>query len=219
LASKRVLITSGPTAVPIDEMRVITNRSTGEMGRLIAQAFASQGSRVTLLEGKAASSSIPLDKAITLKSFFYYDELAQLLSQEIKRGYDIVIHAAAVSDFQLGKPFKGKLSSGKTLRLELTPTKKLVDQIRKTSAKVFLVGFKLETKLTRAFILDKVKSLFKEAGCGLVVANVQKGRQYSACLVWPDGTMSAKVSSKTALVRILLKAVLKCRGGFVTRPL
>ena len=95
-------------------MRVISNRSTGEMGRLIAQAFAKKGCSVTLLEGKAASSSVLLDKTITLKSFFYYDELVRLFKQELKCGYDVVIHAAAVSDFKLGKPFKGKLSSGKT---------------------------------------------------------------------------------------------------------
>ena len=190
-------------------MRVITNRSTGEMGRLIARAFAAKGSKVTLLEGKAASSSIKLNKKISLKNFFYYNELARLLTQELKREYDVVIHAAAVSDFELGRPFKGKLPSGKTLRLELTPTRKLIGRIKTTSRRSFLVGFKLETTLTRAFILDKVKSLFKDAGCALVVANVQKGRQYAACLIWPDGTMSPKVSSKAALVKILWKAVQK----------
>jgi phosphopantothenoylcysteine decarboxylase/phosphopantothenate--cysteine ligase len=190
-------------------MRVITNRSTGEMGRLIARAFSGKGNAVTLLEGKAASSQIPLHKKIVVKGFFYYDELSALLTQELKRGYDVVIHAAAVSDFELARPFKGKLSSGKVLRLELTPTRKLVSRIKKTSRNSFLVGFKLETKLTRPFILAKVKSLFKDAGCSLVVANVQKGRQYKACLIWPDGTMSPKVSSKEALVRILLETIQK----------
>ena len=89
-------------------MRVITNRSTGEMGRLIARAFAVKGNKVTLLEGKAASSKIKLGKTGSLRKFFYYDELARLLTQELKRGHDVVIHAAAVSDFELGKPFKGK---------------------------------------------------------------------------------------------------------------
>jgi phosphopantothenoylcysteine decarboxylase/phosphopantothenate--cysteine ligase len=209
LASKRILITSGPTAVPIDQMRVITNRSTGEMGRLIARAFAGKGHSVTLLEGKAASSRISLNKTITVKAFFYYDELARLLTQELKRGYDVVIHAAAVSDFKPGKMFKGKLSSGKTLRLELTPTKKLVSRIKAASRKTFLVGFKLETKLTRPFILARAKSLFKEAGCDLVVANVQEKHRYGACLVWPDGRMSPKVPSKAGLVRILLETIQK----------
>jgi phosphopantothenoylcysteine decarboxylase/phosphopantothenate--cysteine ligase len=209
LASKNILITSGPTAVPIDPMRVITNHSTGEMGRLIAQVFAGKGHSVTLLEGRAATSRIPLHKAIILKDFFYYDELARLLSQELKRGYDIVIHAAAVSDFKLGKPFKDKLSSEKTLRLELTPTKKLVGRIKRKSRRSFLVGFKLEKTLTRAFILNKVKSLFKDAGCDLVVANTHKGHEYKACLIWPDGSMSPKVSSKEALVRILFKSIQK----------
>ena len=190
-------------------MRVITNRSTGEMGRLISQAFARKGCSVTLLEGKAASSQIPLNGNITLKNFFYYDELAVLLPQELKRGYDVVLHAAAVSDFKILKPFSAKISSGSALKLDLVPTKKLVDRIRKVLPTVFLVGFKLETKLTRSFILGRVKGLFKDAGCGIVVANVQKGGAYSACLIWPDGTISPKVSSKKALVRILLEAIQK----------
>lgn len=209
MVSRRILITSGPTAVPIDEMRVITNRSTGEMGRLIANAMAKKGHAVTLIEGSLSTSRIPLAETVTLKSFFYYDELASSLTRELKRGYDIVIHAAAVSDFQLARPFRGKLPSGKTLRLELTPTKKLVSRVKKVSSRPLLVGFKLETRLTRAFILDKVKGLFKDAGCGLVVANVQKGQRYQACLIHPDGVMSPRVSSKAALVRILLRTILK----------
>ena len=190
-------------------MRVITNRSTGEMGRLIANACVAKGDRVTLLEGSAASSRVLLNKSITLKNFFYYDELARSLTQELKSGYDIVIHAATVSDFKLCEPFQGKLSSGKVLRLELTPTKKLVSRIKKVRPGCFLVGFKLETKLSRPFILEKVKALFCVADCDLVVANVQQGRQYKACLIWPDGTMDPKVSSKKALVRILTKAIEK----------
>ena len=188
-------------------MRVITNRSTGEMGRLIAAGFSSQGWGVTLLEGQAASTQIPLSRTITLKSFFYYDELSVLLAQELRRGYDAVIHAAAVSDFQLKKPFKGKISSGRVMRLDLVPTKKLVDRIKAAAPKSVLVGFKLETDLSRAFIMKKTKSLFTGAHCDFVLANKQVNGKYEACLIEPLGKMSPKVFNKKDIVKVLVKKI------------
>lgn len=199
----RVLVTSGPTAVPVDGMRVITNRSTGEMGRLIAGEFVIQGARVTLLEGVAVTTTVPLASGISHKKFFFYDELARLLDQELARGYDIVIHAAAVSDYKLATVIKGKLVSGKALTLDLVPTKKLVDQIKKKAPDVILVGFKLETQLARPFILRRVDSLFKKAGCDLVVGNALNAGRYQACLIEPSGRVSPKVASKDMLVKSL----------------
>ncbi len=184
-------------------MRVISNRSTGDMGRFLAREFAGKGKRVTLLEGSAATTNIPLDKAITVKKFFFYDELECLLLQELKRGYDVVIHAAAVSDFKLAKPFKGKLPSGKRLKLDLVPTKKLVAEIKKAAPRVFLVGYKLETGLDCKYILKKVKALFSDAGCDLVVANRQSSGDYEAVIIDPSGAVSPRVSTKQALVKVL----------------
>jgi len=51
LKNKRILITCGPTWVPIDGMRVISNRSSGQLGQTIAQDLTKAGAKVTLLEG------------------------------------------------------------------------------------------------------------------------------------------------------------------------
>ncbi len=184
-------------------MRVITNRSTGEMGRLIAGEFFRRGARVTLLEGHAALAAPTLDPKISLKKFFYYDELKALLDQELKRGYDVMIHAAAVSDFKLARPFKGKLSSGGPLTLNLVPTGKLVNAVKRKVPGIFLVGFKLETRLTRAFILERAAGLFKEASCDLVVANCLKSGSYEACLIDASGRLFAKALTKKAIVQNL----------------
>ncbi|MEI8011066.1 MAG: phosphopantothenoylcysteine decarboxylase [Candidatus Omnitrophota bacterium] len=199
----RILVTSGPTAVPIDGMRVLTNRSTGEMGRLIAGACAACGAHVTLIEGQSVISNLPLDPAVSLKQFFFYDELASLLDKELARGYDVVIHAAAVSDFQLARPLKGKISSGNPMTLCLVPTKKLVNRIKKTSPDVILIGFKFEVSIGRSFILQRVESLFKDARCDLVVANCFKAGRYEACLIEPSGMMTLRVSTKGKIVKQL----------------
>jgi phosphopantothenoylcysteine decarboxylase/phosphopantothenate--cysteine ligase len=206
LKNKRVLITSGPTSVPIDGMRVITNRSTGEMGRLLAGACLKRGVKVTLLEG-AVTTELPLPRGVRQRKFYFFSELEKSFKLELGKRPDIVIHAAAVSDFRLSKKFKGKLSSGDKVKLKLVPTKKLVNGIKKAGRPAFLVAFKFEPKLGHDYILRKTRPLFKEAKCDLVVANSIKGKKYHAAVVYPDGRMSGGVSSKQALAQLLIKSL------------
>jgi phosphopantothenoylcysteine synthetase/decarboxylase len=211
LKNKRVLITSGPTSVPVDDMRVITNRSTGEMGRLLAAAGLKRGAKVTLLEG-AVTTELPLPRGVRQRKFYFFSELEKALRLELGKRPDIVIHAAAVSDFQLSRKFKGKLSSGDKVKLELVPTKKLVNGIKKAGRPLFLVAFKFEPKLERGYILRKTRALFEDAKCDLVVANSMARGKYRACVVRSDGKMSEAVSSKQALAQLLVKTV---AGRFV----
>ncbi len=173
------------------------------MGRLLANAFAQKKFRVTLLEGQGATTSIRLSEKVQLKKFLFYAELDALLKKELRRTCAAVIHAAAVSDFALPKPLKGKIASGKELTLNLLPTKKIVNTIKKIAPKVLLVGFKLETKLAAGFIMNKTRSLFNEAGCDLVVANTLKNAKYAAILMDASGRTSAKLNSKSDLVKVL----------------
>ena len=206
LKNKRVLITSGPTSVPIDDMRVITNRSTGEMGRLLAAACLKRGAKVTLLEG-AVTTGLPLPRGVRQRKFYFFSELEKSLKLELGKRPDIVIHAAAVSDFALPRIFKGKLGSGDKVKLDLVPTKKLVKAIKKARVLVFLVAFKFEPKLERGYVLKKTRALFRQAKCDLVVANSVARGKYRACLVRPDGKMSEAVKSKRALVQLLIKSL------------
>ena len=204
---KHVLVTSGPAAVALDDVRVITNRSTGEMGRLIADALHREGARVTLLEGSAATSRLPLPEAIALKRFYFYDELDQGLVRELRKGYDVVIHAAAVPDFRPARACRGKMASGQALTLKLIPTKKLIGKIKQLSPRSLLVGFKLATrKFSGAFPLN-VKDLFDKAGCDLVVANAYVDGNYQACLFGPQGRVSPEGLAKKALVKVLINAI------------
>jgi phosphopantothenoylcysteine synthetase/decarboxylase len=203
----RILITSGPTSVPIDAMRVITNRSTGEIGRLIANAFLKIGAQVTLLEG-AVTTTVPV-KPSRLHQFYTYTELQAALDEELKRPYDIVIHAAAVSDFILKKSFKGKLGSSDKIILELVPAKKLVLMIKKEQPKTFLVGFKLETSILRPKIMPKVASLFDKASCNMVVVNKSDAKGYEAYMMREDRSTTDTMNSKKALVSMLVKECLK----------
>lgn len=202
----KVLITSGPTSVPIDDMRVITNRSTGEMGRLLASAFISAGAKVTLLEG-AVTTPLPLPDGVNLQKFYFFHDLAALLNKELPHAYDIIIHAAAVSDFELKKPFRGKISSGLPISLQLSPTPKIISNIKGASPDSLLVGFKFESDIESRKSRAKALKLFKEDSCDLVVLNKMDTKGYAAVILDLEGGVSKTVKSKGALVSLLLTKV------------
>jgi phosphopantothenoylcysteine decarboxylase/phosphopantothenate--cysteine ligase len=197
--SLRILITSGPTSVPIDSMRVITNRSTGEMGRLLATACAHQGAKVHLLEG-AVTTSLPVPSSVKTSKFYFYNELATLLKQELRHHYDIIFHAAAVSDFYVKNPSRRKLASGANLTIELQSTRKLVNEIKKHSPNSFLVGFKFEQNIDSKVTVKKAKCLILDSACDCVVLNQNNSAGYKAVLVLADGSISNKAASRKSLV-------------------
>ena len=194
----RILITCGPTWVKIDDVRVLSNISSGELGHLLAEEL-SRKTAVTLAEG-AVTHALENKKVKKIK-FRFFDELEKILKNEIKK-HGVIIHAAAVSDFQLKKSFKNKISSSsKKLNLELVPTVKLINQFKKWNPNIFLVGFKLEPDLTEKNIKAKTQKLFQEAHCDLVVANRLKN--YQAFVVNKSGDILKKVQNKNDLAEFL----------------
>ncbi|MCX5706087.1 MAG: bifunctional phosphopantothenoylcysteine decarboxylase/phosphopantothenate--cysteine ligase CoaBC, partial [Candidatus Omnitrophica bacterium] len=110
LKNKRVLITSGPTQVAIDSVRVITNNATAETGILLANKLKDSGAKVTLLLGLV--NNCVLKKNIRVLNVRFFDELKRLIENELKvREYDLVIHSAAVSDYQPLNIYKQKIRS------------------------------------------------------------------------------------------------------------
>jgi len=199
---KKVLITCGPTWVPIDDVRVISNVSSGEIGHLMAQAFRKRNMQVTVIEGPVTHTLA--DKKIKVIKYRFFDELAGILKAELLKKYAIIVHAAAVSDFKVKGMSKTKIASDKDITLKLTPTVKLIKDIKRLSPESLLVGFKLESNLNPKDILKSVHSLFTVAGCDLVVANTLKNG-YQGYIVNADGTILSKASNKQALAQNLVK--------------
>lgn len=172
LRNKRILITAGPTWVPIDKVRVITNIFKGTLGMVIAREALKRGARVTLLMGPGGSllTEIPSLKVIPFK---FFDELYKLMKKEIfSKKYDIVIHSAAVADFKPIKTEPGKISSQKEeLLIKLKPTVKIVDRIKKWDKNVFLVKFKVEYNINKKELLKKAHQSMLSSSADLMVAN------------------------------------------------
>lgn len=202
LRGKKILITCGPTWVALDDMRIISNRSTGELGHLLAKNLSASHAKVTLLQGPVTHA---FQSAKTkIKNFRFFDELSDLLKNELKNRYDCVIHAAAVSDFRPKEKFTNKISSNKRFRLELVPTPKLINMIKAKQPKTFLIGFKLESYMDHERAVRETKELFSRAKCNLVIANFMKSDGYEALLLENDRNLLGKVKSKVELARFLV---------------
>jgi phosphopantothenoylcysteine decarboxylase/phosphopantothenate--cysteine ligase len=184
LKNKRILITAGPTWVPIDKVRVISNTATGQTGMLLAEEAARFGAKTTLFLGPV-SEGMSVDKKIRLIRFVFFKELKNRLIRELKsQHYDIVIHSAAVSDYQPRKVRTHKIKSDKKVfRISLLPTPKIIDLIRKTDRHLFLVGFKFEPEAAGNSLIKAAKGLMRGAGLNLVVANTINKGHYRAYII------------------------------------
>lgn len=205
LKGKKILITAGPTWIPVDQVRVLSNISSGELGQILAEELSRQNAQVTLVQGPVRVSRAL--RNVKIISFKFFDELWAILKKELKN-YEICIHAAAVSDFRLKRPFGQKISSSKkNLKLNLVPTEKIINRIKKLNPNIFLVGFKLETRLTPRLARLKSSGLFKNANCDLVVANCVQGRRYSAYVLDPRQGLIQSAQSRQALVERLIQTL------------
>jgi phosphopantothenoylcysteine decarboxylase/phosphopantothenate--cysteine ligase len=208
LKNKRILITCGPTWVPIDDVRVISNHSTGELGHRLSKGLNRRGAKVTVLEGPVKNHLH--EKGVKVKRFTFYHDLHDLLNAELKKKYDVIIHAAAVSDYRLKVTHKTKLSSDfKSMKLELIPTKKLIQTIKRKNRDAILVGFKLESSVTKKGIKDLTADLFEKSRCDYVIANTAMQNSYKGYLVKNDQTISPLEHSRQGIVNALIKELSK----------
>ena len=167
LKGKKILVTAGATFEEIDPVRVITNKSSGKMGNSIAEQAFLRGADVVLLRGH---NSVEPNYNIKEEKFTTVKDLFNKIKKNIKK-VDIVIHAAAVSDFEIGNKKNNKIKSRKELHLELSPTTKILEKLKKLNKKIFLVGFKAEYNLTKNELINSAYNLLKSANADLIVAN------------------------------------------------
>lgn len=138
LKGKKILVTAGPTREPIDDVRFITNSSSGKMGAAIASAAVRRGAKVKLLMGQT--------DFITAKG------LLQLV-QKYAQDFDIVFHTAAVGDFlPVARP--GKLSSRRPVNLHLETQVKILEKIKQFNPKITVIGFKAEFGLPKQLVVQ-----------------------------------------------------------------
>ena len=211
LKNKKVLMTAGPTIEYIDPVRVITNLSSGKTGTLLASELISAGAKVTLVYGQGNQTP---SKGIKVINVTTSKEMFDATKKELKKKFDIVIMAAAISDYTPENPSKSKIKSDKkSLIIRLKKAPKIIDLVRKYQKNALLVGFKAETNLTKTALIKSSQKKMKESGADIIVANdigkkYQKNTDYNQVLILNNKkTISSGWKKKEKIVKIIKKEI------------
>ena len=191
LLGRRIVVSAGGTAEPIDPVRFIGNRSTGRMGIAVAEAARDRGAEVTLVVGTV---STPLPDAVRIvraeTAAGMRDALVEALGgDDGHAGFDALVMAAAIADFRPRTEAKTKLARAAGLTLDLVPTPDVLAEVARRASgldldgtrtrpaldpRPVLVGFAAETgsleraadKLARKGVDFLVANDVAEAGSG-----------------------------------------------------
>ncbi|MFC7240132.1 bifunctional phosphopantothenoylcysteine decarboxylase/phosphopantothenate--cysteine ligase CoaBC [Saliphagus sp. GCM10025317] len=178
LEGRHLVVTSGATSEPIDPVRLLTNRSSGKMGRAVARACYVLGADVTLIHD---GDDVPYADVRTIKSA---SEMLEATLEACGEA-DAIVSAAAVGDYTVDAS-DTKLRSGQELTLDLEPTPKLIDRVREARPDLPIVAFKAETTSEDEAMIDAAREVLERVDAAFVVANdasVMGGDRTRALLV------------------------------------
>lgn len=193
----KILITSGGTKIPIDRVRSITNMSKGTFGSRIADAFFDKGleafrvgneygnpiEKITFFMAKG--SKLPTLQSINDETYEdgyrpieyveystfddYKNGIEKLLTEET---YDIIVVAAAVSDYGVANYYDGKYRSREDdMCIKLVKLPKILPIMRKLAPDAVICGFKLLVDSTDGELISAMERQVKETGVDLVIGN------------------------------------------------
>ena len=224
-----ILITSGGTSERIDQVRSITNHSTGQLGKLIAEHCLAEGASVTLLTTAKAVKPDPREN-LMIKII---EDTEQLLTamEGLVPAHDVLIHSMAVSDYKpvymagfeevlassdlaefLGKSnAESKISSADDYQvLFLKKNPKIISKVKEWNPNIRLIGFKLLVGVSKEELLATARASLEKNQAELIVANdlteISSG-QHHAYLLGADTVIEA--FSKEEIAKQLLSLIQK----------
>jgi len=138
----KILVTAGATREPLDEVRFISNVSSGKTGAILADALAGFGHDVTLLRGEGSARTQQVQDCEKFSSCA--DLLAKLQQRLGTDTYDAVVMTAAVADYRPDTAQTGKIhSDAPELTIHLVRNPKILPQLKAMSKRPMrIVGFK-----------------------------------------------------------------------------
>lgn len=207
----KILITTGGTREYIDGVRYIGNLSTGRTGALLARHLSQAGHQVHCLSSTHAITPEQVEQIMAYETF---DELASGLEQTLgSTAFDLVIQAAAISDFHVSgidasasSPAESpdrqrKLDSTRGMSIQLSPNPKLLSRLRSLSCnpQLKVVGFKLTQTHDPDQQLAAVNRQFQRSAVDAVVHNdlnrIQDGQHP---FMWFDQGPCTSMAAATA---------------------
>ncbi|MBS3778241.1 MAG: bifunctional phosphopantothenoylcysteine decarboxylase/phosphopantothenate--cysteine ligase CoaBC [Candidatus Thermoplasmatota archaeon] len=179
LKDKNVLIIGGSTEEAIDDVRCVTNKSSGETAIALAKNSFFQGAKVSLWYGQS-KKTIP--SFIPTQRFQSINHLKNLLDTETLISFDIIFVCAALSDY-IPEKHVGKIdSTAETLTINCKKADKILPLIRKKASKSKIIGFKLAISKNNA--IAKAQELLSSVPVNVVVANTITSLDSKKQKVW-----------------------------------
>lgn len=193
----KILITSGGTKIPIDRVRSITNMSKGTFGSRIADAFYNEGLKMFRYRNEydilidkitffmAKGSKLPTLQSVNDETYEdgyrpieyveystfddYKTGIEKLLTEET---YDIIVVAAAVSDYGVANYYDGKYRSRENdMCIKLVKLPKILPIMRKLAPNSVICGFKLLVDSTEDELVEAMRKQIVESDVDLVIGN------------------------------------------------
>jgi phosphopantothenoylcysteine decarboxylase/phosphopantothenate--cysteine ligase len=208
LSGVRVLVTAGGTQEPIDRVRIVGNRSSGKMGRAVAREALRRGAEVTVVAANVEGAE-PGVSWVPVEDYRGLREATLRLAGE----NDVLVMAAAVSDFTPVEVHEGKIRRGgrEELELRLAATGDVLAEVRERNGDLLVVGFAATFGDPEADAREKLAS----KGADLVVGNdislpgagfgAEENEAYIAGAA--GGGRYVARSSKTEVARVILDEV------------
>ena len=228
---RNIIITAGGTSEKIDEVRVISNFSSGRLGLAIAKAFlesetANVGKIYYLCD---RNTNAPTDERVEVVRVMGVQGLLEALEHLLKtERIHAVIHAMAVSDYTVKqvttmeairsgkeddpehKMADGKISSNvDDLVIILKKTPKVIGEIKKLQKETVLVGFKLLTGVEKEVLIETAYQLLKKNQCDMVLANDLTqitGDKHVGYLITPQGEYE-KLTTKKQIAEAIARSI------------
>ncbi|WP_261428940.1 bifunctional phosphopantothenoylcysteine decarboxylase/phosphopantothenate--cysteine ligase CoaBC [Berryella wangjianweii] len=214
LAGRRVLITAGPTAEPIDPVRYVTNRSSGKMGYALARAAWQAGADVTLVSGPVALDAPTGVRVVRVRTA---EEMLQACRQPFDE-CDLAFFCAAVADKRPAAPAGRKLKKGADdaalERIELVDNPDILATLAAGKGSRVVVGFAAETD----DVVDNARAKLERKGADLIAANyVGAGGAFGSdenlvVLLSAQGTSELPYGSKDDVAAAIVRAAADMLG-------
>lgn len=203
-----LLVTAGATKEAIDDVRYITNKSSGKMGYAMAKAAADRGAHVTLISG----SDLPAPGGVSLIKIVS----AQDMFEQVVENYascDVVIKCAAVADYTPQTKISGKLKKSGDFDMHLVRTQDILKYLGEHKENKLLVGFAAETD----DVLQNAQGKLEHKNLDIIVANdVSKAdvgfasEHNEATIITKADRLYVPKCTKYELANKVLDSVLKC---------
>lgn len=218
LANRHVLVSAGPTLEDLDPVRFLGNRSSGKMGFALAESAAQRGARVTLVAGPTPLPTPPDVTRVDARSALdMRTALREVLGRDLD-GADILIMAAAVSDFRFSEFQREKLKRNPNTKIpQLAINPDILAEIGAERRRVLplLIGFAVETSAD--MLLQSARHKLSQKHVDLIVANLAEESfgldNNHVTLVTKEGELQLPANTKSVLANQILNWAVTAFGA------